>query len=255
MCTKQYSKINLSKVSPNALKRNHKALSTHEEYNIKLDKYQIDRLRGMSLSDFMKEVFQNNYPQDKLIQIWNESKYEIPWLKDTIQNTICIMDITKDMFENNSYYQSIGISLLIDKLSTQNPKLICNNSIVDLQGTLFEKKDQIISYTSPSRPIITQKYYTQYPNVPITFITHQPITLNPISLHIIPFCDNNYDIFKINPDTNTPRKVSVYKDTNKTTSKEQIQTLTHDSRELNDFVTPIYTIIIMCAILFIINIL
>lgn len=163
MCTKQYSEIDFNKVAPMALKRNTNALMKHDECVVKLDSFETNTLKKMSLSEFTKELLENKHPVNKMITLWEHNRFrtEIPYIDKVITNAICIIDLSKDTFGNNGENFTFGIALLVDHFSVLDKRIIiCNDNVIKLDGNVVDKAQQLLKYVGPCKPIDIEKYYT-----------------------------------------------------------------------------------------------
>jgi hypothetical protein len=238
MCTKQYDKIDLNKVSMNAVQRHKTHLLTHPEMVPKYHEFQVNKLTNMNLFDFVKEIGSPNYDGEIMEQVWNEQNYHvlIPYINQHINNMICVVDMSKDMFTNNAHYLSIGIALLVDKFSSHKNKVIIGKDIIqfDTNSTLSEKKNKILKYSGPCAIDILQ--YQKLININddyvLLVITDKQVKMPELGTYIkfIPYYDGNYDIeLTVN---NKCRKVTKYDDVE--TTQGRIQTIINTSSELHN---------------------
>ena len=161
MCTKQYSEIDFNKVAHMALERNSQALMKHDECKVKLDLFETNNLKKLSLADFTKELINNKYPANKLEEEWTHNRYrmEIPYIDKVIANSICIIDLSKDTFANGGEYFALGVALLVNHFSMQHIKVIvCNDIIIDLNDTIVNNANKLMKYIGPCREISIEKY-------------------------------------------------------------------------------------------------
>jgi hypothetical protein len=247
MNTKQYEKINLNKVSYNALQRHKHHLITHEELVPKFYDYEVSKLKKMSLFAFIKELFDNKYDIKTLEYVWENQDYQIPYLNALINNTICAIDLSKDMFTNNAHYLSIGIALLVDKLSThKNSIIVCNNNRINFESTdtLLDKKNKLIKYSGPCRDIKASYYKNIANNINndyvLLFVTNKFINIDVPNkiLQIIPYYNNNYDV--VLTENGKHKKITKYEETE--TTREKIGVIISCAPELRDM-TNIYIIL------------
>lgn len=204
MCTQQYDKINFDKVSHNALQRHKHHLINHEELVPKLKEHEMHIINKMSLYEFVKELFSENYDIKVLEEVWKNQTYhlKIPYLNQLISNTICVIDLSKDSFMNNAHFISIGLALLVNKFSTlKNNVIVCNNNIIRFNDgdSLLDMKNHLIKYSGPSKSINPQEYKKiigSEDDYTLLFVTnkHIDVNINSTVLQIIPYYDNNYDV-------------------------------------------------------------
>ncbi len=240
MCIKGYDKINLNKVSPNALKKHKHHLVGHTELSQKINEYELDKLIKMNLFEFTKELFEDNYDIQTLEQVWAQNNYhfKIPYLNKLIDNTICVLDLSKDMFTNDAQYLAIGFALLIDKVSKQkNNIIVCNDNIIkfDVTDSLIEKKNKLLKYSGPSKPINVNNYKQMIKSTDkyaLLFITNKKIEFNKSDtmMQIIPYYNNNYEIICF---SNGTYKKSEKLEEDELTS-DRIKSIIKSSDELND---------------------
>ncbi len=237
MNTKQYEKINLEKASYNALSRHKHHLVTHEELVPKFYEFDIKKLKKMNLFDFTKELFENKYDIKSLETVWNQQNYNIPYLSTSIDNAICVVDLSKDMFINNSHYLSIGISLLVDKFSKHKNSIIVGSSKIVFEdtNTIIDKKNKLLKYSGPCKDIKASDYKKIINNnedYVLVFVTNKHIEIDVSNkvLQIVPYHNNNYDII-MNVDGKY-KKVTKYDD--QETTEERIKSIINCSPELRN---------------------
>lgn len=238
MHTKQYEKINLNKVSYNALQRHKHHLITHQELVPKFQEYEISKLRRLNLFAFIKELFDDKYNAQLFDFVWADQNYQIPYLSRVIDNTICVIDLSNDVFVNNAYFLSIGIALLVDKLSKHKSSIIvCNNNKISFDDTytLLDKKNKLMKYSGPCRDIKCSDYKKLINNKDdyvLLFVTNKHIDIDVSNkvLQIIPYHSNNYDV--ILTENGNYKKITKYEDTE--TTGERISLIVNHSSELRN---------------------
>jgi len=161
MCTKQYDQIDFNKVAHMALERNTVALMKHDECKIKLDLFETNNLKKLSLAEFIKEAVINKHPESKMDTLWKHNRFrmEIPYIDKIITNSMCVIDLSKDTFAINGEYFALGVALLVDHFSMVNKKVVIGNDVIELNGTIVEKSQNLMKYIGPCRQIDIQKYY------------------------------------------------------------------------------------------------
>jgi hypothetical protein len=248
MATKQLDKIDLKKVSIYSLNRHKHHLLENSEVMTKYNEFQTQRLSKLNLFDFVKELDTNNVDTNTLQQVWDTQNYHmlIPYLNQVITNSICIIDMSKEMFTNNAHYLSIGIGLLVNKMSIVEDNIIVGKDIVKFNDdmTLVEKKNQILKFSGPCG-YINVDYYKKLINKDdciMIFVTNKNIKYPPTGkyIQVTPYFDNNYDIMVI--ENNKCRKITKY-DVNDST-REVVQDIINSRPELQDM-SYIYYILML----------
>ena len=272
MCTQQYDTIDFNKVSQMSLKRNMSGIIKHENCKIKLDDYETLTLKKMSLSEFTNQIITGNHPIDKIIDLWEHNRYrmEIPYVNNIIQNSACIIDLSKDTFCDNGEYFALGLALLVDQFSTLNIKvIICNNNVMDFTQNekiwnVQEKAKHMFKYVGSCKPIDALEYYEMICErnknnncKNLIFVTNKEINnieaLNEKNVVILKYSPygKNYDITYYNGDkVRYFTKYDQYSnDSDKKLEKtKNIAAIINTSSELNDRKTPIYIITILLTI-------
>lgn len=271
ICTHQYSQIDFNKVSHMALERNKETLLKHDESKLKLETFIKNNLKKMSLAEFIKEVITNNHSQELIEDIWENNRFsmEIPYISRMICNSVCVIDLSKDTYNNDCQYFTLGMALLIDQFSTLDNKIfVCNDNCIKLTGTIKEKLDQLTKYCGPCKPIDISKYYelvtknnVNNPCKNIFFVTNKNINciewLCDKKMTLVQFKPyyEGYDIVYYNGDyvklfskyttkQYGNNEVDVYQSRSK-----NIKNIIDTSNELNDRQTPINIILMMFVLL------
>lgn len=254
MSLKEYDKVNLNKVSPNALKRHKHHLMQVPEMRKKINEFELDKLIKMSLVDFIKELFSDNYDIQTLEQVWMQNNYnfKMPYVNQIINNAVCVIDLSKDAFNNNSHYMAIGMALLTNKLSKFKDIIVCKNNVVtfDKNDSLIEKKNKLLKYCGPCSETISPSDYKQLINInekyTLLFVTPRKILcVNNIDFtQIIPYYNNNYEIIHF---TNNKVKKNLKIQEDILTS-DKINIIVNNSEELND--NRSHLIFILCVLWF-----
>lgn len=148
MSTKQYSKIDYSKVSPYALYKNKHNILKHPEAKESLDEYLLDSLKTSNLHNFIKELLSEKNSLEVIEEIWQTNNYleEIPQIKKIIGSMRCIIDLSKNTFNHDMQYFTIGLALLVDKYSQfENKIMICgDNNFIKLNGSIIDKAKMLL---------------------------------------------------------------------------------------------------------------
>lgn len=161
ICTKKYDEIDFSKVSHNSLKNNKEHLLKHDEVKEKLNEFEMSFLKKLHLSGFIKELYNNNYSAEMLLAVWEHNRYrmDIPYIDKIIANSTCIIDLSKDTFNENAEHFAIGMALLTDTFSLNEQKVIvCKDNKLKLTGNLIDKANYIMQNIGPCREIDIEKY-------------------------------------------------------------------------------------------------
>lgn len=267
ICTHQMDTIDFNKVSRTALKRNKSTLLKNEVSKEKLESHIKSTITKMSLSNFVKEIMINNHNSEMIQDIWEHNRFsmELPYFNRLVCNSVCIIDLSKDTYNNDSQYFTIGIALLIDLFSTlENKVFVCNNNLVKLNGSIKEKIDQLTKYCGPCKQIDITRYYdlvtknnaeNQCKN--IFFVTNKDISnlewLLDKKMTLVQFKPqyDEYDIVYYNGDKETKFKKYMTNnyDSDEIISHEKksknINDIINKSNELNDRQTPINIILLM----------
>lgn len=273
MCTRQYDQINFNKVAHMALKRNTNALLKHDECKIKLEEFNDDKLRKMSLSEFAKELFGNVFSQEKLVDVWENNRFcmEIPYLNKMIQDAVCILDLSKDTFSWGSEYFAIGIALLIEQFSSNKTIIVCGNhlsyqNLCELKGDVIEKANTLMGSIGPCKEIDLVKYcdFLDKMNISgknIVILSNKKVlnmeSSNDKNVSVVQFINyqGDYDIIHFNGDK--IRKFTKYNGLSREVDDDiindikDVKEIVTSSHELNDVQTPIY-IVMSLLILFLI---
>jgi hypothetical protein len=246
MNTKQYDKINLNKASHHALVRHKHHLISHEGLPQKFNEFELNKVRKMNLFGFMRELFENSSDIGVLEKVWEEQNYQISYLSALIENVVCVIDLSNEMFTNKTHYLSVGIALLVNKLSKHKDIIVCNNNIItfDKDTTLLDKKNKLMRYSGPCKDIKASDYTNiidSKDDYILLFVTNKKITVDIKHrvLQIIPYHSNNYDA--IMTTNGQYKKVTKYEWTERETIRESIKSIVDNSVELKDN-TYLYTI-------------
>jgi|688.fasta_scaffold239712_2 hypothetical protein len=262
VCTKQFDKIDFNKVSYNGLKRNKESLIKNEIAKNKLDEYETSKLRLMNISEFTKELIVGNHSIEKMDKLWeiNRFRMEIPYIDKLIANSICIIDLSKDTYENGGEYFALGMALLVNHFSLLEKKiLVCNNNYVSLNGNIKDKLSQLLRYVGPCKEIDLNKYYQMATEVNtintctnIIFITNKKIEnieekLGDKKITFIQFKPSfdNYDIVYYNGDKLRTIKKYMRKTERKKQESKDINEIIKDSSEFTDTRTPVMIIMVL----------
>lgn len=272
ICTKQFDKINFNKVSQMALKNNKNSVLITDEMKAKFDQHETEQLKKLSLASFIKEVLTNKHSVEKMQNLWEHNRFcmEIPFIYRLISNSVCIVDLSKDAFNSNSQYFTLGITLLIDQFSLiKNKTIVCKNSIVTLKGNILERAIQLLTYCGPCKELDAGKLYElvkvnncdgggEVKN--LIFVSGKELTNYDILadkkitlVHYIPN-GNDYNIRYFNGSKirefkkYTSRNVIMGKELEYYEGKKDIGNIIVDSNELNDRTSPII-IVTVCFFL------
>ncbi len=239
MCKKNYENINFNKTSKSALQKHTHHLITHEGIQEKLDTYNVNKLKKMDLYYFTFELFGNKYTVEQLENVFNSNNYHfnIPYIKDLVNNSICIIDLSKEMFTNNSHLYGIGIALLVDKLSKHKGNIIVGNDIIHFKDTdtIIDKRNILMKYSGPCRDIDVQRYKNLLKTTDkytLLFVTNKQINVNVNEkvIQIVPYFNGNYDIIMYENDNY--KKITKY-DVNETVA-DKVAIIIEQSGELRD---------------------
>ena len=267
LCTQQLEKINLNKVSPMALEKNKQALLGNDITRAKLDQYETELLKKLSLASFIKELLLNKHSIDKMQDLWDHNRYcmEIPFIYRLISNSVCIVDLSKDTFSSETQFFALGIALLIDQFSlVKNKTMVCNDTLVNLQGNILEKANQLLTLCGPCKELNAEKLYEtvkinnkdSYSEVKnLVFVSTKQLTNYEILadkkitlIHYVPKYDNfNIKYFngsKIKEFKKYTSKNTVLRnEADYYESVKDIDNIIIESNELNDRVTPIIVVV------------
>lgn len=157
LCTRKFDSIEYDKVAPYALKMSMSTILNHVESKQGLSDYKIMMLKKMNIFEFVKELIVGKCMIDTDIveSIWRESGYlsTIPYLENIITNSICITDLSNDMYNIKGEFLAVGITLLVDKYSKSSNKIMVGENRVELDGDIFAKIKQLLYYTGPCKLI------------------------------------------------------------------------------------------------------
>jgi len=245
LCTKQFGAINYHKVAPYALSRSMKTIQKNQEAKLKYDEYVIDLLKNMSLSELTKEIMLKKYDTVVLEKIWQN--FKSPFDK-YLNNAVCIIDLSNDIYAGKSDFLTIGIALLVDSKSRINKKIFVGNNLINLSGDLQNKIQQMQKHVGSCE--IDPKNYDFGEDIQyILIVTTKEINYhnNPKILHVIPDHDK-YTILHYKSYKKIIPKMDHYINNIK---KKTIKTITNSSNELKD--SPIYVILMLGIIFLLIN--
>ncbi|QKF94517.1 hypothetical protein QKU48_gp1059 [Fadolivirus algeromassiliense] len=267
ICTKQMDKIDFSKVSHNGLERNKETILKDDMAKVKLDAHIKSTLKRMSMSEFIKEVMTNMHDQETVNNLWEHNRFsmEIPYINRMMCNSVCIIDLSKDTYNDDAQYFAIGMALLTDQFSTlTNKTFVCNDNMVKLTGGVKEKIDQLTKFCGPCKPINISKYYdlvtkcnVENPCKNILFVSNKEIQniewLADKKMTLVQFkpYHEGYDIVFYNgTDIKQFRKYTIkqYGDNEMTiyeNKSRNIKNIIDNSDELNDRQTPVNIILIL----------
>lgn len=157
LCTRQFDSIEYDKVAPYALKMSMPTILNHADSKKGLSDYKIMMLEKMNVFEFVKELVTGKCTIDVDIveRIWNNSTYldTIPNLNLVIENSICIVDLSNNIYNIKGEFLAVAIILLVDKYSQLSDKIIIGNNEIKLSGNIFMKIKQILNYTGPCKLI------------------------------------------------------------------------------------------------------
>jgi len=261
MCTKKYDEIDFNKISRNALKKNMKALMKHEICKINFENYEIENFKKMEISDFIKEICINNHSSEIIQKFWQEHKFSINLIDQLIDKSVCILDLSKDTFNNNNQYIAIGIALLVNSISILNNKIFIGNNCIKLTNYITDDIKIILDNCGPCNSNIIKyfklikKYNEDFNN--IIFVTTKDISniewlLNKnISLIHYKVNEFGYDIIHYN-NKNISKSYIINKN-NEIINENIINIINiiEKSDELNNKIEPIIIIIILLLLWFI----
>ena len=251
--TKKYDEIDYNKVSPYALKINKKLLMNNEHCKLGLDKHETDILKKSSLSELTKEITICNKDEQKIIDIWDNASYhmKIPYIRNFINNSVCIIDLSKDTYNVNTEFFTLGMALLVNKHSVIENNVMIDNNFVKLHGDIITKNKQLLRNIGPCNNInienILEKQIDQVKC--LIFVTTKEIKniellkeKNILFIQFIPHYDK-YDMIYYNGDKIRKFQNHLHMTPKKENEKISIKEITDESRELRDK-TFIYKIIV-----------
>lgn len=239
MCAKNYDNINFNKTSKSALQKHTHHLIAHEGVQDKLDTFNINRLKKMDLYYFTVELCGNRFSVEQLESVFNNTNYHfnIPYIKDLMNNMICVIDLSKEMFTNNTHLYAIGMALLVERLSRHKNCVIIGNDIIHFNEgmNIVDRKNTLIKYSGPCRDIDVQRYknlINSDERYTLLFVTNKKINVNVSEkvLQIVPYYSGNYDIIMYENDDY--KKITKY-DVNESVG-EKMALIISESDELRD---------------------
>jgi hypothetical protein len=251
MATRQLDNIDIKKVSNYSLQRHKHHLLKNPEMINKYNDYEKHRLMKLNLFDFVKELDTGKCDNEILKDIWDTQNYHmlIPYVNQIINNSVCVVDLSQDMFTNNAHYLSLGIALLVSKMSDCQNNVIVGKDIVkfDNDMSLVDMKNKLLKYSGPLQNINVE-YYKKLVNSDkdyvMIFITNKQIIYPKIGtfIQVTPYFDNNYDIMMIN--NNKCNTVSKYECHD--TTRERVKNIISERSELCDTTYIFYIFGIVC---------
>lgn len=251
MATRQLNTINMSKVSNYSLQRHKHHLLENPEMLDKYNDYQKQRLMKLNLFDFVKELDTGKCDNDTIKELWDNQNYHmlIPYINQTINNAVCVLDLSQDMFTNNAHYLSLGIALLVNKMSECENNVIVGKDIIkfDNDMSLVDMKNKLLKYSGPFQNINVE-YYKKLLNSDkdyiMIFITNKHITFPKTGsfIQVIPYFDNNYDIMMFKDSRCT--KITKYECHD--TTRERVKDIINHRRELCDTTYMFYMFGLVC---------
>jgi len=247
MCLKEFSKINFNKVSPHALRKNFDNLMKHEECQKNFNKHLLESLLKLELQNFIKEILLEKYSSEMIDQVWrtNKKKYltEIPILNKLQNNTLLIVDFSKDTFNTNMQHLAIGIILLMDEV---NNVIKCNNSVLKLDGSIKDKCKMVMNFCGPCKKINLENID---PHKNILVVTTKQINHQDLdTLYQIKLKNDGYETIKIEK---SKEMIMATRNNLKNNSKVNIKDITKEAVTI-DTIQNVLKIIFFVLVLIII---
>lgn len=267
LATKDYSKINFDKVSHYALTNNMKVIESHPDAAQKFKDYRSSQLKSGTLTYFISCVLSHEYDEAEIEKVWEYNRFlmDIPGLNyEFVSNAAIIIDLSKDTFGFKFEYFTIGLALLVNQFSLlENKVFLAGHGLIDFSEhkTITSKCDYLMKLCGPTKEIVLTNYLETVQNVNnntcknLIFVTSKDIgnieeglkdTKVTLRQYIPDF--GKYYIMYYNG--NQIKKYCRYNhkdhgpvDDNTDTKKiNNISQITKESKELNNFRTPVYIV-------------
>lgn len=150
LCANDYASIDYHKVAPYAFNKKKRILLKHEECSKQLEIYETEILNKLTLSEFVREILLNKYPTEKMENIWLQRKfyYSVPFLADIIDKSVCVVDLSNDVFNKNSEFFVLGIALIGNYFSNSG-NIMVGDQIINPHGNISDRLSQILKYIGP----------------------------------------------------------------------------------------------------------
>lgn len=262
LCANDYGSIDYHKVAPYALKKKKRILLKHEDCTKELELYEEEILNKLSLSEFIRDILLNKYSVEKMEAVWLEKKFchSIPFLADVITGSVCIVDLSNNIFNKNSEFFVLGIALIGNYFSTSG-HIMVGRHIINPQGNIRERLTEILKYIGPCANFDCEDCYSKFVEKKLDlhcliFVTDKKI-INDVSLlknwnlkllHIVPD-HQEYQITYYNRE-NSIGETNLIHHKKKISSKKIIQLITSQSTELNGKPMQIVFLILLFGIIF-----
>lgn len=272
LSTKQYEDINYNKVSHYALSRNLTVINNHDVAANKLKEYMFNKLKSGSLTYFISCVLSHEFTEDEINNVWEFNRFlmDIPSLNnELVANSMCIIDLSKDTFTNKFEYFTIGLALLVDQFSLlKNKVFLAGHGLIDFTNkTITQKAEYLMKLCGPVRNIKLEEYLEIANNLNqnkcknLVFVTGKDIgNIEEILMNkqitlrqYIPGFGKYYILYY---NGNSIRKFcrENHKDHNENNNDTNIKIygidqIINKSEELNDFKSPLYSVVTSLAIL------
>uniref|UniRef100_A0A6C0C8C9 Uncharacterized protein n=1 Tax=viral metagenome TaxID=1070528 RepID=A0A6C0C8C9_9ZZZZ len=251
LCTKTLDKIEYEKVAPRALKKYTPKLLASEITKVNFEAFILGKLLSMTLDELMKEIIRGNRGPEMIENVWSKNNFCKTYSLDKIiSDSVCIIDLSKDIYETNSAYFAVGIALLVDQHSKVEKNVIIGSETIELQGSIVEKTAHILRHVGPCN-IDIQSVSNRASNVIV--VTPKQINAQDFAnITHIKTLEHGFHIFPPNAAPITRHVVHV----NKEIVKRNIKFLTNNSHELLDKRSPIifiFCVVMLLSILHLIN--
>jgi hypothetical protein len=234
-------------VSPHALRKNFDNLMKHEECQKNFNKHLLESLLKLELQNFIKEILLEKYNFEMIDQVWetNKKKYltEIPILNKLQNDTLLIVDFSKDTFNTNMQHLAIGIILLMDEV---NNVIKCNNSVLKLDGSIKDKCKMVMNLCGPCKKINLENID---PHKNILVVTTKQINRQDLdTLYQIKLKNDGYETIKIEK---SKEVIMATRNNRKNSSKVNIKDITKEAVAI-DTIQNVLKIIFFVLVLIII---
>jgi len=247
LCSKSFHNIEYNKVAPYALKKSTHILMANDKSKIQLEVFMLDKLRKMTLNELMNEIIKDKHAPHMIENAWaNNEFHKILSLDKIISDSICIIDLSRDVYETNNAYFAIGIALLINQHSRIKNNVVVGDNVLELCGNVTENTAHIMRYIGPCNidiKSIYEKISSQNESIisDIIVVTPKQIDMQGLmNVTHIKTMDHGYHIISPNYMVPIVKHITPVNPI----CKKNIKLITNNSHELLDKRSPI--IFIFC---------
>lgn len=228
LCTKQYDKIDFSKVSYNAVERNKETLLRNEESKELLENHELAELKKLDLNIFFRKVINGKYNAEVLQRVWDTNRFcqEIPYFDQYVGKSRCFVDLSKDSFSNDLHYHAIGMALLVNHFSTLDNKLIvCNNQIqINNSENIVKQTNTLMNLCGPCKTLNLDKIDNDLENKnTLIIISNKQIDYSNKKYNIIQLTKPNRENYNLTYYNGDKIRTITRKDYNKTVNPKNTE--------------------------------